>query len=142
MSQKREKPPSESGTGALHNNLCQSHLFVTHLGLFTGSSTHWKAYPTCVIAKLTPRNLALWLTVRTCKLCDYLRTVCFWQSSPFNSDFLGRTVAFFLNECQLGKRWSVKSGSLTSYVKVYADFHKSRVVLVMSHGQKCSIFHA
>ena len=27
-----------------------------------------------------------------------------------------------------------------SYVKVYPDFHKSQVVLVMSHGQKCYIF--
>ena len=28
-----------------------------------------------------------------------------------------------------------------SYVKVYADFHESKVVLVMSHGQKYFVFH-
>ena len=34
------------------------------------------------------------------------------------------------------KKWFAES-----YVKVYADFHESQVVLVMSHGQKYSIFH-
>ena len=28
-----------------------------------------------------------------------------------------------------------------SYVKVYADFHESKVVLAMSHGQKYFVFH-
>ena len=28
-----------------------------------------------------------------------------------------------------------------SYVKVYADFHESKIVLVMSHGQKYFVFH-
>ena len=34
------------------------------------------------------------------------------------------------------EKWFAKS-----YVKVYADFHESQVVLVMSQGQKYFIFH-
>ena len=60
---------------------------------------------------------------------------------PVTTNVLGSFCSVFLKCVLFKKTLMCEKWFAESYVKVYADFHESKVVLVMSHGQKYFVFH-